>query len=145
MADILHLVIIKAPPDLVFSALTTLAGLAGWWTEDVHAEPKAGSIARFHFADRGGSDMEILRLDKSRLVHRRCVAHQSSDEWVRTEIFFDLQAQNDATTVRFSHRRWLEASDFFRYCSEKWAVYLVSLKNFVETGRGSPWPHDIPI
>jgi uncharacterized protein YndB with AHSA1/START domain len=113
MADILHLAIIRAPPEKVFSALTTLAGLAGWWTEDVHAEPKAGSIARFRLADRGGSDMEILRLDKNRLVHRRCVAHQSSD--------------------------------FFRYCSEKWAVYLVSLKSFVETGRGSPWPHDIPI
>lgn len=145
MADILHLVTIKARPENVYRALTEQAGLAGWWTENVSAEPVVGSVAQFRFGDRGGSDMEIVRLEPNRLVHWVCRAHLSGDEWVGTEVFFDLQADKDATVVRFSHRRWLEATDFLRYCSMKWAVYLVSLKKLVETGQGSPWPHDIQI
>jgi Activator of Hsp90 ATPase homolog 1-like protein len=107
--------------------------------------PKVGSIAKSRFVDRAGSDMEILRLEKNRLVHWSCVAHLSGDEWVATEIFFELQPEKDCTTLHFSHRRWLEATNFFRYCSAKWAVYLVSLKNLIETGKGAPWPRDIQI
>lgn len=28
------------------------------------------------------------------------------------------------------------------HCSTKWAVYLMSLKALVETGKGNPNPHD---
>ena len=145
MADILHMITIKSRPEHVYPALTEQAGLAGWWTESVLAEPLVGSVAQFRFGDRGGSDMEILALERNRLVHWVCRAHLSGDEWVGTEVFFELQAERDATVVRFSHRRWLEATDFLRVCSMKWAVYLVSLKKLVETGQGRPWPHDIPI
>ena len=61
MADILCLVTIKARPEAVYAALTGQTGPAGWWTEDVLAEPKVGSVAKFRFADRGGSDMGILK------------------------------------------------------------------------------------
>jgi uncharacterized protein YndB with AHSA1/START domain len=143
MADILHMVSVKASPSAVYRVLSEQVGLAGWWTEDVHAEPSVGSIAKFRFGDRGGSDMQIVGLDRDRQVHWRCVGNLSGDEWVGTEIFFDLQGDDNETTVRFSQRRWLEATDFFRYCSTKWAVYLVSLKALVETGAGRPWPNDI--
>ncbi len=145
MADILHMVTIKARPKHVYAALTEQAGLAGWWTEKVSAEPRVGSVAQFRFGDRGGSDMEILALEENRLVRWACRAHLSGDEWVGTEVFFDLREENGVTVVRFSHRRWLEATDFLRYCSMKWAGYLLSLKNLVETGQGSPWPHDVQI
>jgi hypothetical protein len=26
-----------------------------------------------------------------------------------------------------------------------WAIFLLSLKEFVETGRGRPHPHDMPV
>jgi hypothetical protein len=31
------------------------------------------------------------------------------------------------------------------HCSTKWAVFLISLKSPVETGKGSPDPHDVKI
>jgi uncharacterized protein YndB with AHSA1/START domain len=143
MADILHLVNIAAPPEKIFAALTEQQGLAGWWTEHVAAEPKVGTVARFRFADHGGSDTKIAALQPHRLVHWRCVAHLSGEEWVGTELFFELVPGPDRTALRFSHRRWLEATDFLRYCSVRWALYLVSLKQLVESGQGKPWPHDI--
>jgi uncharacterized protein YndB with AHSA1/START domain len=143
MADILHLVNIAARPEKIFAALTEQSGLAGWWTEDVKAEPRVGSVAQFRFADNSGSDMAIVALEPYRLVRWRCVAHPSGEEWIGSELFFELVAERDSTMLRFSHRRWLEATDFLRSCSVRWALYLVSLKNLVETGKGNPWPRDI--
>jgi uncharacterized protein YndB with AHSA1/START domain len=37
MLDILHRVGIKSSPDAVYRALTTLDGLAGWWTRNTQA------------------------------------------------------------------------------------------------------------
>jgi hypothetical protein len=31
------------------------------------------------------------------------------------------------------------------HCSTKWATFLVSLKQHVETGTGAPEPHDLWI
>jgi hypothetical protein len=30
-------------------------------------------------------------------------------------------------------------------CSTKWALFLMSLKSLVETGKGAPSPGDVPI
>ena len=47
MADILHRIKIKAPPERVYEALTTEQGLADWWTKDVKI--RIDSIAEFGF------------------------------------------------------------------------------------------------
>lgn len=143
MADILHLVKVNAPVNEIFTALSEQRGLAGWWTENVQAEPTVGSIARFRFGNDGGNDMQILALEPNRLVRWRCVGHLSGDEWIGTELTFELRPRPTGTEIVFSHRGWPAASDFLRSCSVRWALYLVSLKNFVESGRGSPWPHDV--
>ena len=31
------------------------------------------------------------------------------------------------------------------HCSTKWAAYLMSLKELVETGQGAPAPNDVQI
>ena len=31
------------------------------------------------------------------------------------------------------------------HCSTKWAIFLMSLKSLVETGKGSPGPDDVRI
>ncbi len=41
MADILHRIGATATPDKVFDALTTLDGLAAWWTTDTHGRRRA--------------------------------------------------------------------------------------------------------
>ncbi len=31
------------------------------------------------------------------------------------------------------------------HCSTKWAIFLMSLKSLVETGRAAPYPNDVQI
>jgi uncharacterized protein YndB with AHSA1/START domain len=147
MAEILHKITIAAPPAAVYAALTEELGLARWWTEKVQAEPKIGAVCRFRFDADTGPDMEVAGLDRAKRVHWRCVKHgpDPKHEWVGTELFFELEPEGANTVLRFSHRRWPEGSDFMRYCSMKWATYLLGLKGLLEGGEGTPYPRDAEI
>jgi hypothetical protein len=56
-------------------------------------------------------------------------------------------SNKEVTTPLFSfkHEGWKEPVEFMHHCSTKWAVFLLSLKSLVETGKGAPDPNDIKI
>src|SRR3982074_3277589 len=90
MVDILHRVGIKASVDQVYKALTTRAGLAGWWTTDTQGDSKVGGILKFRFTrdgkELGGFDMKVLELQPGRRVLWQVV--EGPAEWVGTKIGF---------------------------------------------------------
>ena len=60
MVDILHRVGVKTPtPEKVYDALTTVDGLAGWWTDDTKGSADVGGVLEFRFPP-GGFDMEVV-------------------------------------------------------------------------------------
>ena len=144
MADILHRVGIKSSPDEVYRALTTRDGLAAWWTANTQGQSKVGGVLHFRFsaagAEIGGFTMRILELRPARLVLWQAV--DGPEEWIGTKISFDLQQSGDHAIVLFKHQGWKEPVEFMHHCSTKWAIYLMSLKSLVETGKGSPNPSD---
>ncbi len=63
MVDILHRIGATASQEDVYAALTTIDGLAGWWTEDTTGDDAVGGVIRFRFAgapEPGGFDMKVL-------------------------------------------------------------------------------------
>ncbi len=52
MATIKHLFHINARRQNVFDALTTLNGLAGWWTTQTGGDPKPGGVIEFRFGEQ---------------------------------------------------------------------------------------------
>jgi uncharacterized protein YndB with AHSA1/START domain len=143
MAEINHQVGIAGSAEAIYSALTTDDGLAGWWTGDTSGAGGVGSIIRFRF-NGGGPDFEVAELQPGRLVRWKH-SGEMPDQWMGTEVIFLLQPGERQTFVRFTHADWKEASDFMAHCSTKWAVFLLSLKDLVETGSGRPFPNDIHI
>jgi uncharacterized protein YndB with AHSA1/START domain len=142
MADIAHKITINAPRDQVFRALTTLDGLAGWWTSTVGGESALGKVLEFRFGEHA-SHMRVNDLDADRRVVWECT--RSAPDWVGTQLTFDLSEEAGRTSLRFGHRGWQEAGDFFAHCSTKWATFLLSLRDYVETGAGRPFPRDVAI
>ena len=144
MVDILHRVGIKSSVDAVYNALTTRAGLAAWWTENTQGEGQAGGAITFRFSaggeEIGGFDMKVLEAVPGQRVLWQVV--DGPAEWIGTRIRFDLTPSGDHAIVRFKHQGWEEPVDFMHHCSTKWAVYLMSLKSLVETGKGTPNPND---
>jgi uncharacterized protein YndB with AHSA1/START domain len=47
MRQIIHAVYMDAAPSAVYDALTTRAGLMGWWTRKVTVEEGEGGVIRF--------------------------------------------------------------------------------------------------
>jgi uncharacterized protein YndB with AHSA1/START domain len=148
MMDIVHRVGIRAPASKVYAALATIDGLAHWWTRDTTGQSKAdGSIVfRFHTQageELGGFTMDVLELTPERKVRWR--VKDGPQEWIGTDIEFALERQDDYTIVMFGHRKWREEVEFMAHCSTKWATFLLSLRDLVETGRGKPAPDDVLI
>ena len=66
-------------------------------------------------------------------------------EWVGTHVEYRLSTSGDRTVVLCAHRGWAEPVEFMHHCSTKWATYLLSLREHLETGAGRPRPHDLKI
>lgn len=143
MPDILHKVDIKSSPNDTYGALTSLEGLAGWWTRTTKGNPSTGGTIEFGFGPHGGFDMKVLELDPGKRVVWQVV--DGPDEWIGTKVHFDLRQDGDFTVVLFKHQGWKEPVEFMHHCSTKWATYLLSMKSLLESGRGAPYPNDVHI
>jgi uncharacterized protein YndB with AHSA1/START domain len=146
--DIVHRIGIKAPAAKVYAALATIDGLAGWWTKDTTGSAKAGGhvVFRFHTAtgdEIGGFGMDVLELSPDHRVQWQ--VKDGPAEWVGTEIEFLLSQQDGQTIVLFGHRHWRDEGEFMAHCSTKWATFLLSLRDLVESGQGKPSPDDLKI
>jgi uncharacterized protein YndB with AHSA1/START domain len=143
MSDIIHQVGIKAPAEKIYELLTTDRGLSQWWTKDVSGAGEAGSIIEFRF-NGGGPDFSVAELVPNRIVRWKH-AGTMPEAWMGTDILFQLREDGAQTFVKFAHTNWKEPTDFMAHCSTKWAVFMLSLKDSAETGKGRPFPNDIHI
>ena len=139
MPDILHRVGIKAKAAVVYKALTTTDGLSRWWVLGVSGSPgKKGGLIDFGF-----NKMKVLEAKPGNRVKWKCV--DGPKEWIDTEISFDLKTKQGQTFVLFKHADWKQPVEFMHHCSTKWAVFLLSLKNWLEREEGRPSPYDVKI
>jgi uncharacterized protein YndB with AHSA1/START domain len=143
MVDILHRIGATTTPDQVYDALITLEGLAGWWTTDTTGDADRGGTVKFRFGQAGGFDMKVLDLRPNSRVEWEVT--DGPEEWIGTHVSFDLTQKDDYTIVLFKHEGWREPVEFMAHCSTKWATFLMSLKQLVETGAGDPYPHEVRI
>ncbi len=143
MSDILHRIGVKQKSDKVYEALTTIEGLSGWWTPQVKGTPdQEGGVIEFRFGE-SGPDMEVRTLILNKQVEWLCTI--GPEEWLGTRISFFIQDSGDETIVLFGHRDWQSPSEFMAHCSCKWAAFLISLKEFLESGKGKPYPDDLKV
>lgn len=143
MVDILHRVGIQSSPTEVYRTIATREGLAGWWTDDTRGSAEPGGKLHFQFGDRGFFDIEVLEAEPGQRVLWRVT--DGPQEWIGTNIVWDLKQEDDYTIVLLKHEGWKEPVEFMHHCSTKWAVFLLSLKSLAETGAGSPYPDDAKI
>jgi hypothetical protein len=118
--------------------------LAGWWASQAAGTPNVGATIDLAFTGTNGLSFNVRDLEPYRLVNFECMAGPRA--WRGTRLRFELQNQNEQIFVTLAHAN-LDRSDqdSFLYFSTKWPVYLLSLKDFVETGKGRPYPHDTKI
>jgi uncharacterized protein YndB with AHSA1/START domain len=148
VVDIVHRIGIKAPASKVYEAVATAQGVAGWWTRDTTGTATVGGKVNTRFLHPDGREIGFMDFEMTRLVPNQEVRWRFIDgppEWIGTEATFQLAEDRDMTILVFGHRNWKEPVEFMAHCSMKWAVFLLSLRELVETGQGRPAPDDLKI
>jgi uncharacterized protein YndB with AHSA1/START domain len=160
MPNIRHMVLIEAPAEAVYRAVTNQESLSGWWTPEVSAVPVLHGIARFGFGPDYFKEMRITTLHPPKLVRWDCIT--AVEEWVGTTISFEIESGSRDELLRshpeaddqirqsgghtlsllaFSQDDWRDYTPMFAECNYTWGRFLRSLKALCETGKGWPWPH----
>jgi uncharacterized protein YndB with AHSA1/START domain len=140
MVDILHRVGIEAPIEKVYKTLTTIEGNSAWWDSGVTGSSERGGVMTFF----KNVDMKVIETKPNEIVRWKCV--RGPEEWMNTEISFELIYKQDQTFVLFKHAGWAKPVEFMHHCSTKWGMFLVtSLKPLVETGKGRPAPGEVQV
>lgn len=148
MTDIIHRIGIHAPASEVYRALCTLSGLRGWWTRIVEGDEYKNGKITFTFQEISGEVKGKMVMEVDAIVpdkEVRWICKEGPPEWIDTHITFEIYEADKQTIVLFGHRYWKQAVEFTAHCSMKWAVFLLSLRAYVETGKGMPHPDDIKI
>ncbi len=134
METIYHLLDVPAEKkEELLKALTTPDGFAGWWTaKTVQPEP---DILRFHFPGDYHKDFRASIQNDDHIEYECIDAHP---EWVGTTISFKLMEDNGRIIVNFRHGGWKDQTPMYGICNYHWALYMKSLKDLVEKGKGNP-------
>ena len=140
MLDILHRLEIDAPRERVYDALTHAEGIRGWWTRDAELDARVGGIGEFRFYQR--ERLTRVRVDALDAPARVAwtVLDSFMPGWPDTCIRFDLEPAGSGCILAFAHRGFAHENEWFARVTTGWAYFLVSLKRFVECGRGAPSP-----
>ena len=143
--EIWHEILINASPSDLYEAVTDVKKLAHWWTTDTRGQSEVGKTLEFWFSgSRASAVMQVTALKPHELVQWQ-VVEGSAKDWIGTELEFKIFRDQGKTFLHFRHSKWREDAKMFPQCSFDWAIYLLSLKEFVETGKGRPYPYDMPV
>ena len=125
----------------LYEAITDPKKLAQWWTTDVRGTSVPGKYLEFGF---GGFSQEMLvsDLESGKLV-RWTATEKGLSDWAGTRLEFKVFRRNDLTYLHLRHSNWKEEAKMYAQCNTDWAFYLLSLREYVETGKGRPFPNDI--
>jgi uncharacterized protein YndB with AHSA1/START domain len=125
-------------PEVVFDALTSLTGLAGWWSP-VTGSGATGGELRFSHQHADSLAITVDTADRPRTVAWTVLAYTLNPEWVGTHITFVLRpGHSGGTTLEFRHQGLTPKLECYDHCSRGWDYFLPSLRDYVDTGTGRP-------
>lgn len=137
MADIRHLLSVRAASARVWEAMATPAGLDSWWTLECAGEPRVGERYALNFGPGYVWTGEVVRAEPERALE--WIIRDAQADWEGTRVGFELEQAGELTTVRFHHTGWSEENDHYIGSSTCWAMYLRLMKRFVEHGERVPY------
>jgi hypothetical protein len=97
MPNIHHELLIGAPAEKIYNAITSEEGLSARWTPGTHAKPELNSIARSPFGPEYFKEMKILQLNPSGQIKWLCIS--GVGEWIGTTLSFKLHPGDKRTLL----------------------------------------------
>lgn len=139
MRTILHAVNVGAGAGKLTAALTTIEGLAAWWTTRVDGTASKGEVIKFTFDGDFNPDMRVVESGEGVVVWECVGGHEP---WADNTFRFEFRgAMPVAMMFHQEYARELDDVAYGTY-NFNWGYYLDSLRLYCETGTGKPFQVD---
>lgn len=143
MAKVTHRVGIVGDINQIYRAMHEPQGLCGWWAESADGNPVVTGIIHLHFPGVATLSFRLTELIENSLIRLHCVS--GPGPWQDCRLEFSFQQDKEGVWVTLRHENESAAEEDFLYFTTKWTVYLLSLRDWIETGTGNPFPRDVKI
>ena len=129
---------LSVAPEAVMQALTTSEGIAAWWAKSNTVwKENADEFLPVDF----GQVKKLMRIQKATPLSGltwhvlECTLH----EWPGTRITFNVTpTSSGGSLLKLEHIGLNPQLECFESCSSGWEYFMASLKQYVETGKGTP-------
>lgn len=135
---------VSAPPEQVFRAITEQIDL--WWTTKSNQAKTVNDRLRVEFIGDTFKEIEITDAIPANLLTWNVLgAHlgheelEKKDEWVNTEIRWEINPTNNGSSITLQHRGLTPELECWDVCNHGWNHFLGSLKALLDTGKGTPY------
>ena len=137
-------ILISAKPESVFRAIAK--DIDKWWTELSNQAAQIGDQLTVQFEKTTSWVMTVSEAFPNRsLVWEVVEANHDldelveKDEWKGTTIKWEIAQTERGCKVTLTHQGLVPALECYKICHAGWGYFLGSLKNYLETGKGSPF------
>lgn len=130
-------IILNAPPERVFRALTEPAELVRWFGDAAELDPRPGGALRFAWEEYGDQHGRVLEVDPPR---RFVFAWDEGPELGETTIAIDLIPDGGGTRLRLVHTGFGVGGDWDRVYADTgggWIEELEHLRRWLDEERAS--------
>jgi uncharacterized protein YndB with AHSA1/START domain len=129
---------VNAPPDAVFDAVTTVTGLGAWWNPAT-GSGETGSELRFIMNAPEPLVIHVDEATRPTLVRWTVTDCPFLPDWIGTRPTFTITRIDGGTSeLHFHHHGLSEELECIEMCTRSWDHYMTSLRDYVESGSGSP-------
>lgn len=130
--SIYHELVINAPINKIYEAITEPRHLVNWWPLRCEGKPNEGEIYNFFFTSEYDWYGKVIKSEKEKSFQIKMT--KSDADWDSTSFGFDLEQNKTNVLVNFWHIGWPECNAHFKRSSFCWAILLNGLKNYLEKG-----------
>ena len=128
-------------PNEVFDAINNVRG---WWSGEILGSTgKIGDEFTYRYGDAHLSKQKVTELVPGRKVVWHVtdakLSFDRKDEWIGTDIVFDISKKGDKTEVHFTHAGLVPAFQCYDDCSTAWGTLVRgNLRRLITTGKAQP-------
>jgi uncharacterized protein YndB with AHSA1/START domain len=139
-----HFIGAKTTPGEMFSAVSAPEKLQQWWSTSAQGHAIPGGTVTLEF-----DGLTVLKFRYDEIIPDRklvLTCYDSFKSWDKTQLVFDIEQKENQVFLTQTHQN-IPDEDYesLVYFTSKWTVYLLSLKQYLETGAGTPYPNELKL
>ncbi len=144
MQKTIHFIGARTTREEMFRAISTPEGLKEWWATSANGNVEEGGTLHLVFEQLTTLKFRYDVISPNEKLILTCF--DSFKSWDKTQLVFEIEEKDNQIFLTQTHQNIPDNDiESLSYFSTKWTVYLLSLKQYLETGKGTPYPQEFKL